>query len=83
LVIMDLHLIYSFYYSSLSWCYGFRLLQVLSRRRKIIELYETKCLHCSTMEGLATNAEEILSNTCKLNTCKIIKIKSFGSYFWM
>ncbi|MBU2060697.1 MAG: ribonuclease R [Bacteroidetes bacterium] len=22
-----------------------------------VELYETKCLHCSTMEGLATNAE--------------------------
>jgi ribonuclease R len=28
------------------------------------ELYETKCLHSSTMEGLATSAE-ILSNTCR------------------
>jgi ribonuclease R len=49
-------------------------------------LYEAKCLHSSTMEGLATSAERIPSNTCRWNTCKIIKIKFFRCNFrcyWM
>jgi ribonuclease R len=29
------------------------------------ENYEAKCLHSSTMEGLATSAERIPSNTCR------------------
>jgi ribonuclease R len=29
------------------------------------ELYETKCLHSSTMEGLATSAERDSINTCR------------------
>jgi ribonuclease R len=43
------------------------------------ELYETKCLHSSTMEGLATSAERFYQ--IHAGTCKIIKIKSFRCYF--
>jgi ribonuclease R len=42
------------------------------------ETYEAKCLHSSTMEGLATSAERILSNTCRWNTCKIIRSRILG-----
>jgi ribonuclease R len=43
------------------------------------ELYETKCLHSSTMEGLATMQRDSIKYM-QVNTCKIIKIKSFRCY---
>jgi ribonuclease R len=46
--------------------------------KSVEETYETKCLHSSTMEGLATNAERDSIKYMQKNTCKIIRIKSFG-----
>jgi ribonuclease R len=78
---MDLHLIItSFYftcrYPDVIWytvCYSI----ILDGGKSVDEeLYETKCLHCSTMEGLATNAERDSIYTW-LNTCKIIKMKNW------
>jgi hypothetical protein len=34
------------------------------------------------MEGLATSAERDSIKYMQVNTCKIIKIKSFRCYFW-
>jgi ribonuclease R len=42
-------------------CYNIILMVENQQMKK----YEAKCLHSSTMEGLATSAEGIPSNTCR------------------
>jgi hypothetical protein len=74
---------YSFYFtnSSLSWCYGTPF-AALFREQNLLTKNIWKQMFTFFYGRFSNKCREILLNTCRLNTCKIIRSRVLSNFRW-